>query len=105
MRFSDAGLRCFGPSRLAARLEGSKAFAKEFLQRHAHPDRRLSRTFTRRRLRQRLAARATRTPIVVKASGLAAGKGVVIAETPGAGRSRRRARCSAAASALPAPRS
>ena len=39
--FAAAGLACFGPDRAAAQLEGSKAFTKEFLRRHAHPDRAL----------------------------------------------------------------
>jgi phosphoribosylamine---glycine ligase len=75
--FAAAGLKCFGPRQAAARLEGSKAFAKEFLRRHGIPTAR-SATFTR----DTLAAdwvRNQRTPLVVKASGLAAGKGVVIA--------------------------
>ncbi|MGO9850962.1 MAG: phosphoribosylamine--glycine ligase [Steroidobacteraceae bacterium] len=75
--FADAGLRCFGPSRAAARLEGSKAFAKEFLRRHGIPTAR-SATFTRESFDPAW-LRAQRTPLVVKASGLAAGKGVIIA--------------------------
>jgi phosphoribosylamine--glycine ligase len=75
--FNAAGLRCFGPSRAAARLEGSKAFAKEFLQRHGIPTAR-SATFTRESFDPAW-LRAQRAPLVVKASGLAAGKGVVIA--------------------------
>jgi phosphoribosylamine---glycine ligase len=75
--FADAGLRCFGPTRAAARLEGSKAFAKEFLRRHGIPTAR-SATFTRDRFDPAW-LRAQRTPLVVKASGLAAGKGVIIA--------------------------
>jgi phosphoribosylamine---glycine ligase len=77
--FAAAGLRCFGPSRACAQLEGSKVFAKEFLLRHGIPTARAM-TFTQETfdagwLQQQ------RTPLVVKASGLAAGKGVVIAET------------------------
>jgi phosphoribosylamine---glycine ligase len=79
-RFNAAGLACFGPSRLAARLEGSKAFAKEFLQRHGIPTA-AYRTFSKRNY-DRAWLRAQRTPIVIKASGLASGKGVVIAESP-----------------------
>jgi phosphoribosylamine--glycine ligase len=75
--FADAGLRCFGPTRAAARLEGSKAFAKEFLRRHGIPTAR-SATFTRESFDPAW-LRAQRTPLVVKASGLAAGKGVIIA--------------------------
>ena len=75
--FTAAGMPCFGPSKAAAQLEGSKAFSKDFLQRHGIPT----------------AAHATFTdvdaasdyirnqgaPIVIKADGLAAGKGVVVA--------------------------
>ena len=75
--FSLAGLRCFGPTGAAARLEGSKAFAKEFMHRHGIPTA-SSATFTRERFDPAW-LRAQRTPLVVKASGLAAGKGVIIA--------------------------
>jgi len=77
--FRDAGLRCFGPGRLAAQLEGSKAFSKQFLQRHRIPTA-AWRAFTRSSF-DRAWLRAQRAPIVVKASGLAAGKGVVIAHS------------------------
>ncbi|HXZ60182.1 MAG TPA: phosphoribosylamine--glycine ligase [Steroidobacteraceae bacterium] len=77
--FQAAGLRCFGPTRAAARLEGSKAFAKEFLRRHGIPTGR-SATFTRESFDPDW-LRAQPAPLVVKASGLAAGKGVVIAAT------------------------
>ncbi len=77
-RFKEAGLRCFGPTQAAARLEGSKAYAKEFLARHRIPTA-ASRTFTRESF-DRAYVQSHRTPIVVKASGLAAGKGVVIAD-------------------------
>ncbi len=77
--FADAGLPCFGPRRAAARLEGSKVFAKEFLARHSIPTARHAR-YTRDTF-DRPAIRAWRTPLVVKADGLAAGKGVVIAAT------------------------
>jgi phosphoribosylamine---glycine ligase len=77
--FIKAGLRCFGPKRAPAQLEGSKAFTKEFLRRHAIPTASYA-TFTRETF-DRSYVRRQRTPIVVKASGLAAGKGVVIAET------------------------
>jgi phosphoribosylamine--glycine ligase len=78
--FAHAGLKCFGPSRAAAQLEGSKAFTKEFLRRHAIPTASYA-TFTRETF-DRDYVRRQRMPIVVKASGLAAGKGVVIANTP-----------------------
>ena len=77
--FAAAGLRCFGPHRAAARLEGSKAFAKEFMRRHGIPTA-ASRTFTRESF-DAAWVRSQRPPLVVKASGLAAGKGVVIAGT------------------------
>jgi phosphoribosylamine--glycine ligase len=77
--FVAAGLSCFGPRREAARLEGSKAFAKEFLRRHGIPTARSS-TFTRENFDEAW-VRSQRAPLVVKASGLAAGKGVVIAAT------------------------
>ena len=77
--FCAAGLRCFGPSALAARLEGSKSFCKAFLQRHGIPTA-AYRTFTGRNY-DRAWVRAQRAPIVIKASGLASGKGVVIAES------------------------
>jgi phosphoribosylamine--glycine ligase len=77
--FQARGLRCFGPSRLAARLEGSKAFAKEFLQRHHIPTA-AYRNFDRDSF-DRAWLRSQRAPIVVKASGLAAGKGVIIASS------------------------
>jgi phosphoribosylamine--glycine ligase len=77
--FAAAGLRCFGPSRLAARLEGSKAFMKEFLRRHAIPTAAYA-TFTRESF-DAAWVRAQRAPLVVKADGLAAGKGVVICAT------------------------
>ncbi|HLY52115.1 MAG TPA: phosphoribosylamine--glycine ligase [Steroidobacteraceae bacterium] len=77
--FAVAGLRCFGPTRAAAQLEGSKAFAKEFLRRHGIPTAK-SATFTRESFDEGW-LRGQRAPLVVKASGLAAGKGVVIAAT------------------------
>ena len=75
--FAAHGLRCFGPTRLGARLEGSKAFCKAFLQRHRIPSA-AYRTFTPATFDEAY-VRSRPTPIVVKASGLAAGKGVVIA--------------------------
>ena len=77
--FIRAGLKCFGPKRAPAQLEGSKAFTKEFLRRHAIPTASYA-TFTRETF-DRDYVRRQRTPIVIKASGLAAGKGVVIADT------------------------
>jgi phosphoribosylamine--glycine ligase len=78
-RFRGAGLRCFGPRKVAAQLEGSKAFAKDFLVRHNIPTARYA-VFTE--LAPALAyVRARSVPIVIKADGLAAGKGVVVALT------------------------
>jgi phosphoribosylamine--glycine ligase len=78
-RFIAAGLRCFGPSQSASQLEGSKSFTKEFLRRHKIPTAAYA-TFTRETFDRDYVLRQP-TPIVVKASGLAAGKGVVIAES------------------------
>ena len=78
-QFTAAGLRCFGPRKAPAQLEGSKAFSKEFLRRHRIPTASYA-TFTRDTF-DRHYVRAQRTPIVVKASGLAAGKGVIIAQS------------------------
>jgi phosphoribosylamine---glycine ligase len=77
--FAAAGLRCFGPRRACAQLEGSKAFAKGFLRRHGIPTAQAM-TFNRDSF-DAAWLRRQRTPLVVKASGLAAGKGVVIAES------------------------
>ena len=77
--FRAAGLRIFGPTKAAAQLESSKDFAKAFMQRHGIPTAQY-RTFT-----DAAAARAyvmaRGAPIVIKADGLAAGKGVVVAQT------------------------
>jgi phosphoribosylamine---glycine ligase len=77
--FAARGLPCFGPRKAAAQLEGSKAFTKEFLVRHGIPTAGY-RKFTRASFDAAWLA-AQRAPIVVKASGLAAGKGVIIAQT------------------------
>ncbi len=77
--FAAAGLRCFGPSQQAARLEGSKHFSKLFMRRYGIPTA-AGESFTE--LAPALAyIEAASLPIVVKADGLAAGKGVVIAST------------------------
>lgn len=77
--FVERGLRCFGPSAGAAQLEGSKAFTKDFLARHNIPTAAYA-NFTE--LEPALAyLRERGAPIVVKADGLAAGKGVIVAET------------------------
>lgn len=77
--FTARGLACFGPSKAAAQLEGSKAFTKDFLARHNIPTGAYA-NFTE--LEPALAyLRARSAPIVIKADGLAAGKGVIVAET------------------------
>jgi phosphoribosylamine---glycine ligase len=78
-RFAAAGRRCFGPSRAAARLEGSKVFAKDFLRRHGIPTASYA-AFTAANFDADY-VRAQRLPLVIKADGLAAGKGVVICAT------------------------
>src|SRR5690349_20181386 len=77
--FRKAGLRIFGPTRAAAQLESSKDYAKAFMQRHGIPTA-AYRTFTSAKdAHAYIDARGA--PIVVKADGLAAGKGVVVAAT------------------------
>ena len=77
--FEAAGLKCFGPRAAGAQLEGSKAFTKEFLSRHGIPTAAYQ-TFTDFAA-ARDYARTRTPPIVIKADGLAAGKGVIIAAT------------------------
>ena len=78
-RLATEGIACFGPTRAAARLETSKVFAKAFMQRHGIP------TARHRACRSLAEARQALddfgVPVVVKADGLAAGKGVVVAES------------------------
>lgn len=77
--FQERQLPCFGPTKSAAQLEGSKAFTKDFLARHKIPTADYQ-SFTE--LEPALAyLREKGAPIVVKADGLAAGKGVIVAET------------------------
>jgi phosphoribosylamine--glycine ligase len=78
--FRARGLRIFGPTKGAAQLESSKAFAKEFMQRHGIPTA-LYATFTDAAAAHAHVAKHG-APIVIKADGLAAGKGVVVAMTP-----------------------
>src|SRR5580658_3158957 len=78
-RFSAAGLACFGPSQAAARLEGSKAFTKGFLRRYGIPTAGYA-TFTSADFDPAY-INAQRLPLVIKADGLAAGKGVIVCET------------------------
>jgi phosphoribosylamine--glycine ligase len=77
--FERAGLAVVGPNRAAARLEGSKIFAKEFMRRHGIPTARFEVATSYEAAVQALARFPL--PVVVKADGLAAGKGVVVART------------------------
>ena len=77
--FTAAGLKCFGPTEGAAQLEGSKAFTKDFLAKHNIPTAAYG-VFTNADLACDYIAEQG-APIVVKADGLAAGKGVIVAET------------------------
>eukprot|EP01036_Dinobryon_divergens_P050754 gene50754-67948_t len=77
--FRAHGLRIFGPTQAAAQLESSKAFSKAFMQRHGIPTAEFE-TFTDAALAHAYVDRKG-APIVVKADGLAAGKGVVVAMT------------------------
>jgi phosphoribosylamine---glycine ligase len=77
--FKLRGLPIFGPTQAAAQLESSKSFAKEFMQRHQIPTAHYAVCSSEEELRKSLGLFST--PIVVKADGLAAGKGVVIAAT------------------------
>ncbi len=77
--FARRGLRVFGPTKAAAQLESSKSFAKEFLQRHHIPTAAYAICDSIEEVREGLAH--FHAPLVVKADGLAAGKGVVIAAT------------------------
>ena len=78
-RFAAAGLACFGPTRAAARLEGSKAFTKGFLRRYGIPTAGYA-TFSGADFDPAY-IHAQRLPLVIKADGLAAGKGVIVCET------------------------
>jgi phosphoribosylamine--glycine ligase len=76
---SAEGIRCFGPSQAAARIEASKVFAKDFMARHKISTARYA-AFTQLNEALRY-LESVEYPIVVKASGLAAGKGVILPET------------------------
>ncbi|KAF3977171.1 MAG: phosphoribosylamine--glycine ligase [Methylococcales symbiont of Iophon sp. n. MRB-2018] len=77
--FTDAGLKCFGPTAKAAQLEGSKTYCKDFMVRHKIP------TAEYQSFTDTIAAidyiKSKGAPIVIKADGLAAGKGVIVADT------------------------
>jgi phosphoribosylamine---glycine ligase len=76
-RLAAAGIPAFGPSAAAARLEGSKSFAKDFMQRHGIPTASYRACTTLAEAED--AVRAYGAPVVIKADGLAAGKGVTVA--------------------------
>jgi phosphoribosylamine--glycine ligase len=78
--FAARGLKAFGPTRAAARLEWSKAWAKAFFDRHAIPTARAETVDSESSARRSIAR--TGLPIVLKADGLAAGKGVFVVTTP-----------------------
>ena len=77
---ADEGIHCFGPKQAAAQIEASKVFAKDFMMRHHIPTARYA-TFTRLDEALRYLDNVD-YPIVIKASGLAAGKGVILPDTP-----------------------
>jgi phosphoribosylamine--glycine ligase len=80
--FARRGMAIFGPSKSAARLEGSKIFAKEFLARHKIPTARTY-GFHDSAADAIRALDSAKWPVVIKADGLCAGKGVLVAKTPG----------------------
>jgi len=80
--FAQAGLRIFGPTRHAAQLESSKSFAKDFMRRHGIPTA-ASHEFSDS-IEAHAWCRTATYPLVIKADGLALGKGVIIAENPSA---------------------
>lgn len=76
---TGAGIRCLGPSKVAAQIEASKVFSKHFMARHGIPTARYA---TFKKLAEALAhLERIDYPVVIKASGLAAGKGVILPET------------------------
>jgi phosphoribosylamine--glycine ligase len=79
--FASAGLRLFGPTAAAARLETSKAFAKAFMARHGVPTARFRTTRSLDEAQSVVRSNEFGTPVVLKADGLAAGKGVVVAQS------------------------
>jgi phosphoribosylamine--glycine ligase len=79
-RCEARGLSVFGPSRAASRLEGSKVFAKEFMARHGIPSARYRLAATPEEAHAIIDAKPFADPLVIKAEGLAGGKGVILAE-------------------------
>jgi len=78
-RFEQAGVLCYGPRRDAARLEGSKVFAKEFMKRHGIPTAAFEVFDDAAAARTHVVSRSA--PMVIKADGLAAGKGVYVVDS------------------------
>jgi len=76
--FEQVGLKCFGPYKIAAELEGSKVFAKQFMDRHKIPTGQYRIVDTPKAAQQILQSGVFSFPVVVKADGLAAGKGVIV---------------------------
>ena len=81
-RLQDLHIPVFGPSAAASRMEGSKVFSKEFMARHRIPTAAFKVFRDEAEAREYLLAADTAYPLVVKADGLAAGKGVILADTP-----------------------
>ncbi len=80
--FEERGLRIFGPTRKAAELEGSKVFAKQFMERHRIPTARFKVAETPTQALRILRSGEFFFPLVVKADGLAAGKGAIVCPSP-----------------------
>lgn len=77
--FTEAGLQCFGPSKAAAQIEASKAFCKDFFKKYHIPT--ADYAVFENNEKAKAYAKTRTFPLVIKADGLAAGKGVVIAQT------------------------
>jgi len=76
--FEERGLKIFGPNQSAAELEGSKVFAKQFMDRHKIPTAKFRVADSPEQAKRVLQSEALSFPLVVKADGLAAGKGVIV---------------------------
>ncbi|MBN1222194.1 MAG: phosphoribosylamine--glycine ligase [Candidatus Aminicenantes bacterium] len=79
--FEEVGLKIFGPNQAAAELEGSKVFAKQFMDRHKIPTAKFRIADSSDQAKRILQSEAISFPLVVKANGLAAGKGVIVCNT------------------------
>ena len=79
--FKGKGLRIFGPEKKAAEIEASKVFAKQFMQRHRIPTARAKVAYSHQEAKDILNSGEFPPPLVVKADGLAAGKGVIVCPT------------------------